>query len=176
MKIKLLILDIDGILTDGKKYYDLAGMPFAKTYCDKDFTAIKRFKSLGIPVVFLTGDAKVNQQMAHNRNIPVYLSRGVDKETFVTTFETEYGCTRQEMCYVGDDLFDINIMKQVGFKFCPKNSPNIVKEHATVLDVLSGDDVVCFLFDYCEQTGLVDCVDFENTMQKIQELDAKETF
>ena len=40
--IELVILDIDGVMTDGRKYYGVDGIPFAKTYCDKDFTGIKR--------------------------------------------------------------------------------------------------------------------------------------
>lgn len=52
MKIKLAILDIDGVLTDGRKYYGLDGIPFAKTYCDKDFTAIKRMRGAGVKVCF----------------------------------------------------------------------------------------------------------------------------
>ena len=54
--IKLLILDVDGILTDGKKQYDREGNVRMKTFCDKDWTAIKRFRALGINVIFLTGD------------------------------------------------------------------------------------------------------------------------
>ena len=69
--IELVILDIDGVLTDGKKYYDKTGMPFAKTYCDKDFTAIKRFRGAGVSVCFLSGDENVNKEMAKNRNIPL---------------------------------------------------------------------------------------------------------
>ena len=46
--IKLVILDIDGFLTDGRKYYNAEGMPFIKTYCDKDFTAIKRLRGAGV--------------------------------------------------------------------------------------------------------------------------------
>ena len=40
--IKLLILDVDGVLTDGKKVYGKEGTGLYKTFCDKDFTAIKR--------------------------------------------------------------------------------------------------------------------------------------
>ena len=69
MLIELLVLDIDGVLTDGKKYYGLDGLPFAKTYCDKDFTAIKRVRGAGISVCFLSGDERVNKAMAKNRNI-----------------------------------------------------------------------------------------------------------
>ena len=54
--IKLIILDVDGVLTDGKKYYNREGEVLMKTFCDKDWTAIKRFRALGITVIFLTGD------------------------------------------------------------------------------------------------------------------------
>ena len=81
--IKLVILDIDGIMTDGRKYYGLDGIPFAKTYCDKDFTAIKRIKGAGVEVCFLSGDERVNMAMAKNRNIPFYSARGKDKADFV---------------------------------------------------------------------------------------------
>ena len=66
--IKLLILDVDGIMTDGVKYYDKEGVVKLKTFCDKDWTAIKRFKSIGIQVLFLTGDP-FNEAIAKNRNI-----------------------------------------------------------------------------------------------------------
>ena len=65
--IKLLILDVDGVLTDGKKYYDSKGKVVMKTFCDKDWTAIKRFKALGVQVVFLTGDP-FNTKIASQRN------------------------------------------------------------------------------------------------------------
>ena len=88
--IKLVILDIDGILTDGRKYYGLDGIPFAKTYCDKDFTAIKRLRGAGVKVCFLSGDERVNKTMAINRNIDFYSARGKDKADFITEFEKTY--------------------------------------------------------------------------------------
>ena len=65
--IKLLILDVDGIMTDGIKYYDREGTVKLKTFCDKDWTAIKRFRAIGINVVFLTGDP-YNVSILENRN------------------------------------------------------------------------------------------------------------
>ena len=49
--IKLLILDVDGVMTNGTKYYDREGTVKLKTFCDKDWTAIKRFRAIGIDVV-----------------------------------------------------------------------------------------------------------------------------
>ena len=52
----LLILDIDGIMTSGHKYYDNGAEVVMKAYSDLDFTAIKRFKLKGFKVCFLSGD------------------------------------------------------------------------------------------------------------------------
>ena len=50
--IKLLILDVDGVLTDGKKYYNRDGDVVMKTFCDKDWTAIKRCIKANLPRSF----------------------------------------------------------------------------------------------------------------------------
>ena len=70
--IKLLVLDIDGILTNGKKTYDKYGNIISKSFCDKDWTAIKRFKSLGVEVMFLSGDP-FNEGVANKRNIDIII-------------------------------------------------------------------------------------------------------
>ena len=72
--IKLLLLDIDGVMTDGTKLYGLDGLTMGKRYCDRDFTAIKAFKAVGVKVCFLSGDDKGNKAMAENRKIDFYLS------------------------------------------------------------------------------------------------------
>ena len=51
--IKLIILDVDGVMTDGKKYYDRDGNVMMKNFCDKDWTAVKRFQRLGFLLYFL---------------------------------------------------------------------------------------------------------------------------
>ena len=174
MKIKMIILDIDGILTDGKKYYGLDGMPFAKTFCDKDFTAIKRMRGAGVKICFLSGDNRVNEAMAKNRNIDFYYARGRDKATFVEGFEERYGIDREHMAYVGDDLFDINIMKKVGFSYCPDDAPEKVKEAATqTLEGCSGGQnfVMKFVDAILRQNLVPDC-----TLEDIERLDKNEKF
>ncbi len=75
--IKLLILDVDGVLTDGNKIYDINHTTVYKKFNDRDFTAIKRFKAGGINVIFVSGD-NFNEGMAKKRNIDFYCSRGSD--------------------------------------------------------------------------------------------------
>ena len=175
MKIKLVILDIDGVMTDGRKYYGLDGMSFAKTYCDKDFTAIKRMRGSGLQVVFLSGDRRVNEMMAKNRRIHFHSARGKDKADFVEMFEEKYNVTREEMLYIGDDLFDLSIMKLVGHAFCPKDAPDTLREYCGVKNIVprnGGDNVVAKMVDILlERKDILDC-----TMKEIENLDKKENF
>ena len=115
--IKLLILDIDGVMTDGTKVYGLDGLTIGKRYCDRDFTAIKQFKAAGVQVCFLSGDDKVNKAMAENRKTDFYYSRGREKTDYLEEFADTYNCSAKEMAYVGDDIFDIPIMEKVAKNF-----------------------------------------------------------
>lgn len=174
--IKLVILDVDGVMTDGKKYYGIDGMPFAKTFADKDWTSIKRFKALGIPVVFLTGDANVNEAIGKNRNIPTHLSRGKEKADFIPELKKTYNCEPHNMAYVGDDLFDLGIMRKVGYPFSTNDAPIMVKAETIVLPKNGGDNVILSLFEFCEENKFIKIVDFDEIMGKINELDKKEVF
>lgn len=178
--IKLIILDVDGILTDGKKYYDARGNAVLKTFCDKDWTAIKRFRALGIPVVFLSGDRNINEAVLANRNLPAHFNRlggqTTPKEFYIESFKSMYGCTEEEMLYVGDDLFDIGIMRAVGHAYCTLDSPAAVKGVAHTLPVSGGDNVVMILFDILENMSLIPYVPFSEIMPKIIELDQTEKF
>ncbi len=175
MSVKLAILDIDGIMTDGRKYYGLDGIPFAKTYCDKDFTAIKRLRGAGVQVCFLSGDERVNKAMAENRNIDFYSARGKDKADFVVDFERIYKVNKSEMLYIGDDLFDLSIMKLVGHAFCPQDSPDIIKHFCPIQNIIprnGGNNVIAKLVDILlERKQIKDC-----TMAEIEALDKKEKF
>jgi 3-deoxy-D-manno-octulosonate 8-phosphate phosphatase (KDO 8-P phosphatase) len=173
-KIELVILDIDGVMTDGTKIYGIDGLPFAKRYCDKDFTAIKRLKGSGINVCFLSGDENVNKAMAINRNIDFYSARGLDKADFVSKFEEIYNTTQDKMLYVGDDLFDLSIMKKVGFSFCPKDSTKKVRDfcYPNIIDRNGGENVVSEMVDFLIENKFVSECEFE----EIEKLDKKEIF
>jgi len=177
--IKLLILDVDGVMTDGIKYYDREGTVKLKTFCDKDWTAIKRFRAIGINVVFLTGDP-YNVSILENRNLHVIANRGSgfhsDKKNYLGDILKEYKCTSKETAYVGDDLFDIGIMKGVGHPFCMLDSPRIVRQIAQVLPVKGGDNAIMELFDTLEIDGLLPSFSYDKVIDKIYELDLKEKF
>lgn len=177
--IKLIILDVDGVMTDGRKYYDRDGTVRMKTFCDKDWTAIKRFRALGIKVIFLTGD-NFNVTIAQNRNIDVIVNRTdkehTDKVHYLNDICNEYRVTPDEIVYVGDDIFDIQIMKAVKYKYCPKDAPTEVCKIAEILKRNAGDNVVAELFDNLNYESRLPEYDFEEHLKKVYELDLKEKF
>lgn len=145
----LLIIDIDGVMTNGTKMYDVNGKVFGKTYCDLDFTAIKRFKAAGIQVCFLSGDKNVNQSMAESRKIDFFHNTpGVDKADMLDSIKKHYFATK--VAYVGDDYYDIAIMNSVDLSFCPQNCFTPVKQAATVINVEAGKGVIAGLYDMFE--------------------------
>ena len=172
--VELVILDIDGVLSDGKKYYNTEGMSELKTFCDKDFTAIKRLRGAGVEVCFLSGDNRINAAMAKNRNIDFYYARGKDKADFLPMLSKTYGVSQENMVYVGDDLFDLSIMKRVGHPYCPSDSSRKLKDFCgdNILSNRGGENVVAELVEVLLDKGLVnDC-----TLEDIENLDKQEVF
>jgi 3-deoxy-D-manno-octulosonate 8-phosphate phosphatase (KDO 8-P phosphatase) len=176
--IKLIVLDIDGVMTDGKKYYDREGTVRFKTFCDKDWTAIKRFRALGIQVVFLTGDP-FNVAIAENRKIDIYVNRqnGVhsDKSNYLSLLCTEYNVTPEEIAFAGDDIFDVHLMQLVGKAYCPSDAPEIVKTNAVILGP-GGENFVMRMFDSMVYWGLIKVDNFADHLEKVYELDLQEKF
>lgn len=176
--IKLIVLDIDGVMTDGKKYYDREGTVRFKTFCDKDWTAIKRFRALGIQVVFLTGDP-FNVAIAENRKIDIYVNRqsGVhsDKSNYLSLLCTEYNVTPEEIAFAGDDIFDVKLMQLVGKAYCPSDAPEIVKTNAVILGP-GGENFVMRMFDSMVYWGLIKVDNFADHLEKVYELDLQEKF
>ena len=149
----LLILDVDGVLTDGTKVYDINGKVFSKRFCDLDFTATKKFQMKGWSVCWLSADTAVNQGLAEDRGIRFVHSRDpdgtIDKVKWLNTLLFEYD-SMCDIIYVGDDLFDLSIMREVlrynGRIFCPSNSAPPVKAVATNLSSQGGTGAIMELY------------------------------
>lgn len=173
-KIKLLILDVDGVLTDGTKVYDREHNPVHKTFRCKDFTAIKRFIAAGVKVIMLSGDAW-NRDMAYKRNIPFYCTRGddlsLDKSRYISHLESTYNVKSENMAFVGDDYFDLSMFKKLFWSFSPSDAPQIIKDNSLyVLKSKGGEGVIVELYDFLVAKGVVS----EATEEAVAELDKKE--
>ena len=159
MKIKLLILDVDGVLTDGTKQYDVNHNVLSKRFLCKDFTAIKRFIAAGIRIVMLSGD-NFNRAMAEKRNIDFYCSRNtdlsLDKSRYLDVFKEKYNIDIKDMGFIGDDYFDLSIIRCLKYTFCPSDAPDIVKENVSnILNSSGGNGVLVELYDFFIKQKLI---------------------
>lgn len=155
--MSLLVLDVDGVLTDGTKAYDKDGVVLWKRFADIDWTAIKKFQSQGWAVCLLSADKNINEAVAKDRDIDFWYSRDedgtIDKVKWLAKLIQHYAVNKNDMLtYVGDDLFDIPIMMAVldagGQVFCPLNSaPQLINHHRIkLLNKRGGNGVIMELY------------------------------
>lgn len=151
--IKLVILDVDGVLTKDK-YYDTEGNVIAKAFCDQDFTAIKMFKAVGVKVCFLSGDRNINEKIAQKRNIDFFycpcIEGVINKASILPEIMKHYDIKKlDEIIYVGDDYYDISIMVLLKNKACPSSANPCLMEITNMwfLKARAGEGVVAELYD-----------------------------
>lgn len=172
--MKLLILDVDGVLTDGTKFYDAEHNVVGKRFMCKDFTAIKRIGAAGVKVIMISGD-NFNAVMAAKRNIDFYCSRGtdlsLDKSRYLDLFSEKYSVQKENMAFVGDDYFDLSMFKNLNKTFCPADAPQIIKDNALhVCDSNGGTGVLVEICDWMIQEGWIQ----NPTEEEVAELDRLE--
>lgn len=138
--IKLVVLDVDGCLSDGKIIYDALGVEL-KNFNVKDGFAIVHSMPLGLEFAIITGrDSKIVQNRAKELGIK-YLYQGVKDKLFKLNELCELmGIALEEVACVGDDLNDYRILKSVGLSFAPKDAIKEVKEIVDIVLSLNGGD------------------------------------
>ena len=125
--IKLVILDVDGTLTDGGVYIDSNGIE-TKKFNIKDGAGIVLAEKRGIDFMILTGrSSKCVDIRAKELNIR-YVFQGIsNKLALLKCFLVEKGISPCEVAYMGDDVNDIDCMNHVGFSACPADAVEEVK-------------------------------------------------
>ena len=129
MKIKMLVMDVDGTLTDGHIYMGAEGEAM-KVFSCKDGLGIKEMlPPLGIIPVIITGrDSVITANRAKELNI-TELHQGIaDKLPLLKQIAEKYGITSEEIAYVGDDLNDLECMQYCGLTACPQDAQQAIKE------------------------------------------------
>ena len=127
--IKLVVFDFDGVFTDGKFYFNNNNI-ISKCYNAKDSLALKLLKKEGIKCGVITNDKVISIKNApHIFNRLDKYSLGEDKLKIDILKEwiEELNITFDEVAYIGDDLADIAVLKEVGFSGCPQDAIENVK-------------------------------------------------
>lgn len=133
--IKLFLTDVDGCLTDGGMYYSAEG-EVMKRFCVYDGMGMVLLKQAGIPCGILTSEqSPIVKTRAEKLKLDfLYLGVGSkinpDSLTKLQAAQEicgKLGITMEEVCYVGDDINDIDLLSAVGFPCCPPNARPEVK-------------------------------------------------
>lgn len=127
MNIKCLILDVDGVLTDGTIWLTEEGKEL-KRFHIQDGLGIKRLQSAGITVAIISGRSSggVTARMAELKVTHVYQGCS-DKLIVFNKLINELGITPSEVAYIGDDLPDLPVMQVVGLSIAVANACPEVK-------------------------------------------------
>jgi 3-deoxy-D-manno-octulosonate 8-phosphate phosphatase (KDO 8-P phosphatase) len=128
-KIKILILDIDGVLTDGKLIYTDRGEEI-KNFNVNDGLGIFLLRNSGIRSMVVTakGSGIVNKRCKELRIDKVYKNCHYKIKAFEDIIK-RFKVSPENICFVGDDLIDIPVLRRVGLAVCPENAVREVKEH-----------------------------------------------
>jgi len=146
--IKLLVLDVDGCMTNGYITFDENGIE-SKSFNVKDGLGITTWIKIGGEVAIITGrSSKIVQRRAKELGI-VHLYQGVkNKKEVLQTIITALNITPQEVAVIGDDLNDIGMIRLAGRSFAPANATDVVKrEVETVLSKNGGEGAVREMID-----------------------------
>ncbi len=121
-KIKLLILDVDGVLTDGRIIFDSNGVE-SKFFNVKDGHGIKMLQRSGVEVGIISGrESMVVTNRAKELGIAIVYQKAIDKLTPFLAILAETGLGEEEVAFVGDDIIDIPVLRRVGFAAAPPDA------------------------------------------------------
>jgi 3-deoxy-D-manno-octulosonate 8-phosphate phosphatase (KDO 8-P phosphatase) len=138
-KIKFLILDIDGVMTDAGMYYTESGDQMKK-YNAKDGMGIMKAQEKGLLFGIISSafiDKMVLNRAETLRIKHVYVGRD-QKITILKQWCEELSISLSEVAMIGDDINDLSIMREIGLSACPKDAVQEVKKEVDIVLTKNG--------------------------------------
>lgn len=127
--VRLMIFDVDGVLTDGRLYYTDAGEEL-KAFSVLDGHGIRMLIDSGIDTAILTArQSRVVEHRARNLGISRVLQGAKDKRAAFAALTAELGLDATACGYMGDDLVDLPVLTRSGFAATTREAPQIVQQH-----------------------------------------------
>jgi 3-deoxy-D-manno-octulosonate 8-phosphate phosphatase (KDO 8-P phosphatase) len=129
-RIKLLIFDVDGVLTDGGLFMDKDGHEY-KQFNSRDGHGMKMLQETGVRIAIITGrnSAAVTHRM-NGLGVTLVYQGQHDKRVAFEQLLQDLGLKADEVGYVGDDIVDLPVMRQVGLAVAVQDAHFAVKKHA----------------------------------------------
>lgn len=120
--IRLLLLDVDGVMTDGGIIYDASGLE-TKRFNVKDGHGIKMLQRHGVEVGIITGRTSiVVDNRAKELGISIVYQGALKKLDSYLDVKAKTGLEDFEIAYMGDDVIDVPVLRRVGFSAAPADA------------------------------------------------------
>ncbi len=133
LKIKLLAMDVDGTLTDGRIFMSNDG-EIMKAFDVKDGYGIVRFrKGGGIPVVITGRYSQIVENRCAELGITELHQKVDDKLSQLKKIASYYSIAREQIAYIGDDENDLECIKYAGISACPSDAVEVVRKNASYI-------------------------------------------
>lgn len=140
--IKMFLTDCDGCLTDGGMYYSEHGDELKK-FNTRDGMGFSILKGNGIITGIVTSEnVELNRRRVEKLQLDILEAGCKDKLATVTKLCEMYGILMENVCYVGDDINDLEVIKEVGLGCCPQDAMPQIKEVAKYVAQTKGGEGV----------------------------------
>lgn len=132
-KVKLIIFDVDGVLTNGKIYYSADGEFFKAFNCHDGF-GITLAHKLNFKTAIITGrESPYTTARANSLGITTVKQGCMNKREAYKEVKAEYNLSDDEIAYIADDIIDLPVFVQVGFRAAVADATAEVKERAHII-------------------------------------------
>lgn len=137
--LRLMVLDVDGVLTDGSLFFHANSTEESKAFNTQDGQGIKLLQASGVKVAIITGRvSKVVTLRAQALGIEFVLQGREDKITALGEIVNELGLDWSQIGYCGDDLPDLAAIRKAGFGASVANAPDYIKQYSDYTTQHSG--------------------------------------
>ena len=139
-KIKLVITDVDGVLTDGGMYYTKEG-DVMKRFHARDGMGVSLLRKNNIPTIIVTKEKnEIIKKWAEKMKVKKLYDGIQKKEKILEKICKEYSVKPLEVAFIGDDINDLELLKIVGFSAVPQDGHDLVKKNVDYTCKNNGGD------------------------------------
>ena len=136
--IKIILTDVDGVLTDGGRYYSEKGETLKKFHV-RDGMGVNILLRNGIKTIIVTKEnSKITKKWAKEMNVTKVISGSIKKEAELSKICREFNVSKKELAYIGDDVNDFNLLQLVGFSAVPNDANDNIKKNVDYVCIKNG--------------------------------------
>lgn len=147
-RVRLVAMDVDGVLTDAGMYYSESGDELKK-FNTRDGMGIKMLQAAGLVTAFITREKTAIVARRSQKLVVSEVHQGIDdKLAVITTLAQKYGLSLDQVAYIGDDVNDLGALRAVGFSAAPADAmPSVLKSVHYICAKKGGEGAVREIVD-----------------------------